>query len=154
MINTDASGISAMTGHSFMVCGPEDLVPYLEGILNNLGTFDRDFELPKVTQAIRHSSDHWPFFMRGIPVAHFRDVPADPIDLLYSHTTGDTVDKVAPKGLKDSALILALTLLNVADADEFPINQLPIEVIDSILEENGLAETLRMAKRYRRVGPG
>lgn len=153
MINTDAVGISAKTGHGFSVCGPDQLVPYLETLIDSLGTFDREWELPKVTQAISFSSDHWPFYMRGIPAAHFRDVPADPIDLWYSHTTADTVDKVSPKGLKDAALILSLVLMRLADAEEFPIRHTPIEKINKTLEENGVAENLRIARSWRREGP-
>jgi Zn-dependent M28 family amino/carboxypeptidase len=154
MINTDAVGISAKTGHGFVVCGPTELVPYLEALIDGLGTFDREWELPKVTQAIHFASDHWPFYTRGVPAAHFRDVPADPIDLWYSHTTADTVDKVAPKGLKDAALILSLVLMRLADADEIPIPHTPVEEIDKILEENGIAENLRIARSWRREGPG
>ena len=110
MINTDTSGISAITSHGFAVCGPEELVPYLEQTLDNLGSFDRDWELPPVKHSIQPYSDHWPFFMKGIPAVSFQDMPTDPIDRLYSHTTADTVDKVSPKGMKDAALILALTL--------------------------------------------
>ncbi len=153
MINTDASGISAKTGHSFIVCGPNQLVPYLEKVINNLGTFDRDFEIPTVTQALRQSSDHWPFYMRGIPAAYFRNIPTDPIDMLYSHTTADTVDKVAPKGLKDAALILALVLYRIAIDDEIPVEHTPIDEIVALLEETGLAENLRITKVWRREGP-
>jgi len=153
MINTDAVGISAKTGHGFVVCGPEDLVPYLEEILNTLGTFDRDRELPKVRYATRPYSDHWPFFMKGIPAIHFHDIPSDPIDRRYSHTTADTVDKVASKALKDSALILALVLMRLADAEELPIKHTPLEEIVETLEENGVAEMLRVEKRWLREVP-
>jgi Zn-dependent M28 family amino/carboxypeptidase len=153
MINTDAVGISAKTGHGFVVCGPEKMTSYLENILDELGTFDRSWELPKVTHDIRSSSDHWPFYMRGIPTAHFRDVPVDPIDQWYSHTSADTVDKVSPKGLKDSALILALVLMQIADDPEIPIKHTPVDQIIAFLEKKEIAENLRLAKRWRREGP-
>lgn len=153
MINTDCSGISAKTGHGFAVCGPEELVSYLEEVSNMLGTFDRNSELPKVMHSIEPYSDHWPFYMLGIPAAHFRDVPADPIDFLYSHTTADTVDKVDPKGLKDAALILALALMHIADEKEIPIKHTPVKKIEEILEEKGIAENLRVEKRWHREAP-
>ncbi len=153
MINTDTSGISAITGHGYAVCGPEELVQYLEQTLNNLGSFDRDWELPPVKHSIHPYSDHWPFFMRGIPAVSFQDMPTDPIDRLYSHTTADTVDKVSSKGMKDAALILALTLGQLADVNEFPIKHTPLEKILEIVERTEVADNLRVEKRWLREVP-
>lgn len=153
MINTDAVGISAKTGHGFEVCGPQELVSYLDQVLNRLGTFDRSWELPKVTQRISAYSDHWPFYMLGVPTAHFCDMPPDPVDLLYSHTTADTVDKVDPKGLKDAALILALTIMQISDEEEVPIKHNAVAEIVRVLEKKGIAENLRVEKRWGREVP-
>ena len=78
------------------------------------------------------------------------DLPTDPIDWLYSHTPVDTVDKVNVKGIKDAAAILALTLMRIADDDEIPVKHTPSQKILSYLEENGIAEDLRVEKRWRR----
>ena len=150
MINTDAAGISAKTGHGYEVCGPEELVPYLEKVSEEIGTLDREWEMPKVGREVRPEWDHWAFYIRGIPTAHLRDLPTDPIDWLYSHTTADTVDKVNVKGIKDAAAILALTLIRIAEEDEIPVKHTPSEKILSYLEENGIAEDLRVEKRWRR----
>jgi hypothetical protein len=150
MINTDSAGISAKTGHGYEVCGPEELIPYLEGVLKEIGTFDREWEMPRVAREVMPEWDHWAFYMRGIPTAHFRDLPTDPIDWLYSHTTVDTVDKVNVKGIKDAAAILALTLIRIADEDEIPVKHTPSQKILGYLEENGIAEDLRVEKRWRR----
>jgi hypothetical protein len=155
MINTDMAGISAKTGHSFQVCGPPELAAYLEKILNGIGTFDRQWEIPKVTYSdrLRCHSDHWPFYAMGIPTVHFLDVPSDPIDELYSHTTADTVDKVNVKGVKDAALILALVLARLADDEEMHLRHTPAERILEALEKDGTAEILRAEKRWRRELP-
>jgi hypothetical protein len=157
MINTDCAGISATTGHSFQVFGPEELTPFLEEMLNEMGTFDRDWELPKVTLSGKMPfllyGDHWPFYMFGIPTVHFRDIPPDPIDELYSHTTEDTVDKVNVKGIKDAAVILALALLRIADEKEIPARHRRVDDVLSTLEEDGTAEILRVEKRWRRELP-
>ena len=153
MINTDAVGISSKTGHGFEACGSKELVSYLEQISNEIGAFDRKRELPKVKESITPYSDHWPFYMLGVPAAHFRDSPADPIDMLYSHTSEDTVDKVDPKGLKDSAMILALALMKIADSEEIPIKHILLEDIVKALEEKGIAENLRVEKRWLREVP-
>lgn len=162
MINTDTSGISSKTGHGFVVWEPKELASYLDRVLDGLGSFDRNHELPSL-KAINFDegqsgwpfnrvpySDQWPFYMVGVPVAYFKDIPADPIDSLYSHTTADTVDKVDPKGLKDAATILALTLMRVSDEDEIPFKQIPIERVVKIMEEGGVAEDMRKEKRWRR----
>ena len=149
-INTDAVGISSKTGHSFEVCGSRELVSYLERILSEIGAFDRVRELPRVKEALTPYSDHWPFYMQGVPAAHFQDTPSDPIDILYSHTSEDTVDKVDPKGLKDSAIILALALMKIADSEEIPVKHLPLKDIIKVLEEKGIAENLRVEKQWLR----
>jgi hypothetical protein len=155
MINTDMAGISAKTGHSFQVCGPQQLTTYLEKILDETGTFDREWEIPKVTYSgrLRCYSDHWPFYVSGVPTAHFLDVPSDPIDELYSHTTADTVDKVNVKGMKDAAVILALVLARLADEEVIPVRHTPTENILEALEKDGTAEILRAEKRWRRELP-
>jgi len=152
MINTDMAGISAKTGHSFQVCGPEELASFLEKILNKTGTFDREWEMPKITYSgrLRCHSDHWPFYVMGVPTVHFLDVPSDPIDELYSHTSADTVDKVSAKGMKDAAVILALALMRLANEDELPVKHTSVEKILETLEKDGTAEILRAERRWRR----
>ena len=153
MINTDAAGISAKTGHGFQVCGPEELIPYLEGVLKKIGKFDRDWEVPKVTRDLSSNWDHWPFYMRGVPTAHLRDIPPDPIDHLYSHTVADTIDKVQLKAIRDAAVILSLVLMEIADEDEIPVKHTAPEKIAKFLEEIGIAENLRVENRWRREFP-
>ena len=152
MINTDMAGVSAKTGHSFQVCGPEELASFLEKILNKTGTFDREWEMPKITYSgrLRCHSDHWPFYVMGVPTAHFLDVPSDPIDELYSHTSADTVDKVSAKGMKDAAVILALALMRLANEDELPVKHTSVEKMLETLEKDGTADILRAEKRWRR----
>lgn len=156
MINTDAAGISAKTGHSFEVCGNRELRTYLEQILSDIASFDRKWEVPEVTSQQKMVSpyfDHWPFYMLGVPAAHFRDVPTDPIDTKYSHTTADTVDKVSSKGLKDASTILALALIRVANETKLPFKHCTVKKIIRTLEENGTAEKLRLEKRWCREIP-
>lgn len=159
MINTDASGISAQSGHGFVVYGPKELVCYLEEVAERLSSFDRKWELPGTSHSVspysgQHSlspySDHWPFFMLGVPTAHFHDIPANPIDLLYSHTSADTLDKVDYKGLKDAALVLALFLIQIANDEHIPIKHTPVMKVIEHLEKEEIAENLRVEKRWLR----
>lgn len=164
MINTDAAGISAKTGHGF-VAWQQELASYLEKILSSLGRFDRAKELPRVLYSkelcdgrwpffLLPYGDHWPFYATGIPTAHFRDIPQDPIDNIYSHTIADTLDKVDPKALKDAAIILALVLRRIADSEEISVKRSSVQNIAKSLEESELAENLRIEKRWmQHVGP-
>jgi hypothetical protein len=88
-----------------------------------------------------------------VPTVHFLDVPSDPIDELYSHTTADTVDKVNVKGMKDAAVILALVLARLADEEVIPVGHTPTDDILASLEKDGTAEILRAEKRWRRELP-
>ena len=108
---------------------------------------------PKVTNKISNFSDHWPFYVHGIPTTKFHDLPVDPRDMRYSHTTADTVDKVDAKGLKDASLLLALCLLQIANEETLPFNHQSIGKIKKRLEENGIAENLKMAGVWRREFP-
>lgn len=151
MINTDASGISTQAGHSFKVCGPKELIPYLEATVNHLGSFNRTHEVPTVSQHIIHTySDDWPFFVSGVPTAHLLDIPMDPRDLHYCHSRADTVDKVDSKAIKDSAIILALTLMHIANEEKLPFKYTLKEEIDHFLEEKGMTETIKIEQIWHR----
>jgi len=153
MINTDGAGRSTQMGHGFNVHGPESLVSYLEQVIDQLGNFDREKELPKVTYSVRPYSDHFPFYMWGVPTAQIHNIPVDPVTEQYGHTSADTVDKVPPKAMKDSALILAITLLQIANEDTVPIQHTPLETVIQTLEDNEIAENLRIERRWLREIP-
>ncbi|MGL5380208.1 DUF4910 domain-containing protein, partial [Clostridium sp.] len=59
------------------------------------------------------SSDHYPFDLAGIPVAYF-SVSSDP----YYHTDKDTIDKITPVNLKNTANALVSTLIDMQDMEE------------------------------------
>ena len=107
-------------------------------------------ELPKSTNKLSAYSDHFPFFMNGVPAAHFHDLPADPVDMRYSHTSEDTVDKVDSKGIKDAAIILSLVLMEVADSDEAILPHKSIECLKKILDKNDITKNLKIEKRWLR----
>ncbi len=153
MINTDGAGRSTKTHQGFTAHAPKELVSYLESVLNRLGSFNRDRELPPVNHSIRPYSDHFPFYMHGIPTAQIHGIPVDPITEQYGHTSADTVDKVPPKGLKDAAILLALTVMTIANDDTIPIKHTPIDQVIEILEEKEIAKNLRIEKRWRREFP-
>lgn len=59
------------------------------------------------------SSDHYPFELAGIPVAYF-SVSRDP----YYHTDNDTIDKITPINLKNTANVLVSTLIDMQDMEQ------------------------------------
>lgn len=148
MINCDGAGRA--TRHRFAVYGPMELVPYLEAI-------SREINYPmNITTPLGAASDHWPFFMAGIPAAGFAAGPPDPLAGMvtaalgrgFGHTSADTVDKVDPRGLKEASMVLAQFLLRIATEERPIAKHTPVKEIVRRLEERGEAEALRIQKKW------
>lgn len=62
------------------------------------------------------SSDHAPFLQTGVP-AFFLQQDGDPSVAYPAHTADDTLDKIVPRQLEHSAVVLALGALGTANLD-------------------------------------
>lgn len=148
MINCDGAGRAAR--HRFAVYDPLDLVPYLEAIAEEI---NYPMSIPTPLGA---ASDHWPFFMEGVPAIGFAAGPADPLAGAvaaalgrgFGHTSADTVDKVDTRGLKEASMVLAQFLLRIANEEKPIAKHTPVEDILKRLEEKGEAEALRIQKKW------
>jgi len=148
MINCDGAGRAAR--HRFAVYGPLGLVPYLEKITKEI---NYPMTIPTPLGA---ASDHWPFFMAGIPAVGFAAGAPDPLSGAvaaalgrgFGHTSADTVDKVDPRGLKEASMVLAQFLLRIANEEKPIAEHTPPEAILKRLEEKGEAEALRIQKKW------
>ncbi len=144
MINCDGAGRAG--NHVFRVSGPDSLVGYLQNLVDGM-----NYEM-RVAKSSSAASDHWPFYMQGIPAVTLSAYRSpDEVARLgrgWGHTSADTLDKVNPKHLKDAALVLAHSLIQLADEPGTIAPRTPIEEIVSRLEESGLAETLRVQLKW------
>ncbi len=148
MINCDGAGRT--TRHRFVIHGPDQLAPYLERISSEV-----NYPM-SIATSMGAASDHWPFFMAGVPAATFRSGPADPITASataalgrgFGHTSADTVDKVDPRGLKEASMVLAQFLLRIANEEKTFVTHTPQQQIIDQLEKSGEAEALRIQKKW------
>jgi len=147
MINVDGGG--RFIRQNFEVHGPEELVPYLQKIADEIG-----YPM-KVKTTLSTASDHWPFYLEGVPAASLESVPDPMLEPLvrsmgrgWGHTPADTVDKVDPRALKEASLVLSQFLIRIANEEEFPIKHTEKKKILKYLEERGVAEQLRIQKKW------
>ncbi len=148
MINCDGAGRAAR--HRFAVYGPLGLVSYVDNIAKEI---NYPMNIPTPLGA---ASDHWPFFMAGIPAIGFAAGAADPLSGAvaaamgrgFGHTSADTVDKVDPRGLKEASMLLAQFLLRIANEEKPIAEHTPVEDVLKRLEEKGEAEALRIQKKW------
>jgi hypothetical protein len=66
----------------------------------------------------------------------------------WTHTSADTIDKVDPKYLKDAAMVLAQSLIRLAnEPGEIAERTLKEEIVGK-LENSGVAEILRVQLKW------
>lgn len=144
MINCDGAGRE--NEHVYKITGPDSLIDYLQNLVDKI-----NYNM-KVVKSSSQSSDHWPFYMQGIPTVTLLGYrsPADVARLGrgWSHTSADTLDKVNPKHLKDGAMILAQSLIHLANEQDTIVEKTTIDKIVKHLEESGQAETLRVQLKW------
>ena len=144
MINCDGAGRTA--DHVYRVYGPDSLQSYLQDLAGKM-----NYNM-KVGRAMAASSDHWPFYFQGIPAASLSGYrsPAEVarVGRGWTHTSADTIDKVNPKHLKDAALVLAHSLIHLANEPGTIAERTSVDEIVRRLEENGMAETLRVQLKW------
>jgi Zn-dependent M28 family amino/carboxypeptidase len=74
-----------------------------------------------VGQSVSAHSDHFPFFMAGVPTGGMQSAERSTEGRGYGHTQYDTVDKVELKGLREAATLAARLALRVASEEAWPV---------------------------------
>ncbi|UCH56772.1 MAG: M20/M25/M40 family metallo-hydrolase [Candidatus Bathyarchaeota archaeon] len=144
MINCDGAGRA--DSHVYRVSGPEHLVGYLQGLVDRM---NYDMRVVKSSSA---ASDHWPFYLQGVPAVTlsayrgFEEVAR--VGRGWGHTSADTLDKVNPKHLKDAAMVLAQSLVHLANEEGVIAERTPVDEIVMRLEKSGMVETLRIQRKW------
>ena len=148
MLNLELGGLANKEGTqhvAFNVFQP----PELKGMLEEFG---EEIGYPMtVSTRTGAASDHWPFYMQGVPTATMGAEPS-PRQLIvgrgWGHTTADTMDKVDPRNMQEGAMVLARLVLRLANQEGKIAEHTPLEEIIDRLEKKGIKKTLEIQKKW------
>ena len=113
-LNMDSAGTKSNKRDIVLNEWPE-LGPLLEGWREEMAL---EFAVGQKTSA---HSDHFPFFMRGVPTGGMQSAEPSLEGRGYGHTQYDTVDKVALTCLRDAAALAARLALRLASEEAWPV---------------------------------
>ena len=148
MVNLELGGLANKDGTqhaAFTVFQPPKLKEMLE-------EFGEETGYPMtVSTGTSAASDHWPFYMQGVPTVTMGAEPS-PSRLIvgrgWGHTTADMMDKVDPRNMQEGAMVLARLLLRLANQEEKIAEHTPLEEIIDHLEKKGMKKTLEIQKKW------
>ncbi len=105
-----------------------------EGFEKAASAAAENLEVPaEFTREIIPDSDHWPFVYRGIPASTANSVRKER-GRGWGHTHGDTIDKLDRRDLREMAIVLGSTVLQLAKK-EFEIPHVdPKDIRDNVPE--------------------
>ncbi|KON30367.1 hypothetical protein AC482_04025 [miscellaneous Crenarchaeota group-15 archaeon DG-45] len=148
MINLELGGLADRDGTqhaAFTVYQPPELEEALEALGDEIRyslTISREFSA---------ASDHWPFYLRGVPTIYMHAEPS-PLQLIvgrgWGHTSADTMDKVDPRNLQEGAMVLARLLIRLANQEGRIAEHTPQANIIRRLEETGMRRVLEIEKKW------
>ena len=143
MLNLDAAGGEGKKG--VILHGHPELEPFVEQAAEEMKA-----ELPYF-QRVSPYSDHWPFYLKGVPTGGGRDPEAlrTRTGRGYGHTRYDTVDKVELEYLRLAAANYSRFLLRVANNDEWPARRMTQEEIEAFIQEQGYDQTVALANKVK-----
>jgi Zn-dependent M28 family amino/carboxypeptidase len=88
-----------------------------------------------IGQSVHAYSDHFPFFMAGVPTGGMQSVERSLAGRGYGHTQYDTVDKVDLTSLREASTLAARLALRMASEETWPVarrdEQTVLESLDS-----------------------
>jgi len=88
----------------------------------------------EVGQSVHAFSDHFPFFMAGVPTGGMQQVRRSMGGRGYGHTRYDTLDKVNLTSLREAATMAARLALRIASAEQWPVGQRDPEAVLKLLD--------------------
>ncbi|MEM3028294.1 MAG: M28 family peptidase [Candidatus Bathyarchaeia archaeon] len=147
MLNLDAVG--GMGRKGIILHGNPELEAFIEGAAREMRS-----ELPYL-QRVSPYSDHWPFFLKGVPSGSGGDPEGSILSRIpllsggFGHTRYDTVDKVELESLRLAIANYSRLLLRVANATNWPAIRKTKSEIDEVVREHGYWETVRLVEKVK-----
>ncbi len=88
----------------------------------------------KVGQSVSAFSDHFPFFMAGVPTGGMQSADQSLEGRGYGHTQYDTVDKVDLRSLREASALAARLALRLASEEPWPVARRDASAVLELLE--------------------
>jgi Zn-dependent M28 family amino/carboxypeptidase len=148
MINMELGGLANKDGTNhaaFTVFQPPELTEMLEKFSEEIG-----YKMT-VSEGTSAASDHWPFFMQGIPTIAMGAEPSPQMLVVgrgWGHTTADMMDKVDNRNLQEGAMIIARLLLRLVNEKDTIGAHTPLEEIIKQLDESGMKKNLEIQRKW------
>jgi len=138
-LNLDAAGTAPDIQDIVLNEWPE-LTPIFEGWKAEMAdTF-------AIGQSVHAFSDHFPFFLRGVPTSCMERANRRPGGGRgYGHTHYDTLDKVEIGPLRTASERAARWLLRIADGENWPITRRTPEAAQAILDTPAYREAAKLS---------
>ena len=135
MLNLDTAGRDGKKG--ITLHSQPELEPFLKAVSR-----ETTVEIPYL-QKVHPYSDHWPFFLKGVPCGSGGDPEASTgkQGRGFGHTRYDTVDKVRIENLREAAATYSRLVLRMLNADQWSGERKPKEEIEAFVQEEGFDET-------------
>jgi len=143
MLNLDSGGSAGKKG--VILHDHPELEPFIKGAAGEMRA-----ELPTF-QRVSPYSDHWPFFLKGVPCGSGGDPEAirTRTGRGYGHTRYDTVDKVELEYLRLAAANYSRFLFRVANEERWVARRKSQKAIQRFIKEQGYDQTVKLAERVK-----
>jgi Zn-dependent M28 family amino/carboxypeptidase len=102
----------------------------------------------ELSDRVGTASDHFPYFVRGVPVASMFAHRPPGLGRGFGHTMADTLDKVSEVELRESAMVAARLLLRLANHQEAIGRRRSQDEVRQILLDHDLEEPLRVQDKW------
>ena len=140
MLNLDSGALHS--GRGLALQGLDELRPLF-------GQFAREMGYPlELNDQIGTASDHFPYWMRGAPVASMFASRPPGQGRGFGHTSADTLDKVSEVELRESAMVAARLLLRLADHPGEIGRRRSRDELEQLLLDHDLEEPLRAQDKW------
>jgi Zn-dependent M28 family amino/carboxypeptidase len=153
MVNLELGGLAYKNGTqhaAFTVYQPPEMKKWLKEFIGEV-------QYPtSVSEGTSAASDHWPFYMQGVPAIYMHAEPSMQqlvVGRGWGHTTADMMDKVDPRNLQEGAMLLSRMLLRMTTQKEKIAEHTSIENIIEHLKETGMKKILEIQKKWHPDSP-
>lgn len=134
MLNLDAAGGGSRKG--IIV----NAWPQLDSFFDNARR-EMAAEMP-VGQKTEGFSDHFPFFLEGVPTGYMGDPEKVDTGRGFGHTAHDTLDKINPNNLRAAAANACRIVLRIACEEAWPARRRSHEAVQAIIAKEPNLEAM------------